>query len=496
MVYSLSFFLIVTLASIASAATVVSVDPFNQNLDPGQTFNVNVRINSGTDLVQSAHVELNFNTTVLTANSVTSGNLLGTDVLNEPTNGISSGKVKYGLARTSTNPATTVNGNFITVNFQVKNSAPGGISILDLVNVEMMNTATSAITGIQSNDGQVNVSGTSNGGGDDNGNPSNGGADDNSNGIGNMAVVSVIPASKNVVPGEAFTVQVNIDSGNFTVQSAHVELNFNTSVLTANTVSSGSLFGADILSEPSNGITTGKVKFGEARTSSNPATTENGTFINVNFQVKTTAPAGLSLLDLMNVELMKNISSSITSKTVNDGQVTVIIGPLPPEELKWKLISVPYLLNNSNVSFVLQGINYTELYAWDAVGKTWISPVTKFVPLQGYLIKMETSKPIVNLEKKPGAFIPPSLVVTKGWNLIGTSGATSMDAETMLQAIDDSYYSIWNWDVANQRYDPVVGFNTAARPAGSVGTNAFTMQPGISYWVWATKDASLPAIGP
>lgn len=144
----------------------------------------------------------------------------------------------------------------------------------------------------------------------------------------------------------------------------------------------------------------------------------------------------------------------------------------------------------------MKGTDYTELYAWDPVGKQWMSPVTNFTPLNGYLIKIDTSKTMPALEKKTGAFIPPSLGVTKGWNLIGTSGENSIAAETMLNAIDDSYYSIWNWNVEDQMYDPVVGINSNSRPAGSVGTDAFIMQPGISYWVWATKDTSLPALGP
>ncbi len=297
-----------------------------------------------------------------------------------------------------------------------------------------------------------------------------------------------------VAPGATFTFSVNIDSGSENLQFAHVELNYDKTNLTANTITSGNLLGADALAEPGNGISPGKVKFGLARTAS-AAAPVNGTFITVQFKARGSA-SGIYVLDLANAVLMNSTTSQINNSQVIDGQVNVSGTP----ELNWKFISVPYMLNNASVDYVLRGLvkgtDYTELYAWDTVGKQWMSPVTNFTPLNGYLIKIDTSKTMPALEKKTGAFIPPSLGVTKGWNLIGTSGENSIAAETMLNAIDDSYYSIWNWNVEDQMYDPVVGINSNSRPAGSVGTDAFIMQPGISYWVWATKDTSLPALGP
>jgi hypothetical protein len=302
------------------------------------------------------------------------------------------------------------------------------------------------------------------------------------------------PQTQVVAPGATFTFTVNIDSGSENVQFAHVELNYDKTNLTANTITPGNLLGAETLTEPGNGISPGKVKYGLARTSS-AAAPVNGTFITVQFIAKGSA-SGIYVLDLANVVLMNSTTSQINNSQVIDGQVNVSGTPV----LNWKYISVPYMLNNASVDYVLRGLvkgtDYTELYAWDSVGKQWMSPVTNFTPLNGYLIKIDTSKTMPVLERKTGAFIPSSLGVTKGWNLIGTSGADSMDAETMLQAIDDSYFSIWNWDVEEQKYDSVVAFNTNSRPAGSIGTDAFMMQPGISYWVWATKDTSLPALGP
>lgn len=488
MVYSLSLFLILAIAGAGSAATIVSVSPQTQDVAPGATFTFTVKIDSGSEDLQFAHVELNYDTTKLTANSVMSGNLLGADALTEPGSGTATaGKVKYGLARISA--AAPVNGTFITLQFTA-NSSASGIPKLDLDNVKLMDTSTSNISNFTTNDGEVNISGTPVS------TPTPTPAPTTTPGTGG-AKVSGSPQTQVVAPGATFTFTVNIDSGSDKLQFAHVELNYDMANLTANAITSGNLLGADALAEPGNGISPGKVKYGLARTSS-AAASVNGTFMTVQFMAKSSA-SGINVLDLANVVLMNSTTSQISNPQVIDGQVNVSGTPLPPV-LNWKFISVPYMLNNASVDYVLRGLvkgtDYTELYAWDSVGKQWTSPVTNFTPLSGYLIKIDTSKAMPELEKKTGAFIPPSLGITKGWNLIGTSGEKSMAAETMLNAIDDSYYSIWNWNVADQMYDPAVGINSNSRPAGSVGTDAFIMQPGISYWVWATKDTSLPALGP
>jgi len=160
LVYSLSLFFILAIASAATAATVVSVQPPTQDAAPGATFSVNVNIDSGSDNLHAAHVELNYDANVLNASSVTAGNLMGTGILIEPGSGITQGKVKYGIARTTaSNPAAPANGTFITVEFQVKSSAQAGTSMLDLVAVNLKSSATTTIPSPQMKDGQVTVTG-------------------------------------------------------------------------------------------------------------------------------------------------------------------------------------------------------------------------------------------------------------------------------------------------------------------------------------------------
>lgn len=204
----------------------------------------------------------------------------------------------------------------------------------------------------------------------------------------------------------------------------------------------------------------------------------------------------------MNVELMKSATTSIPNPQVNDGRVNVSGTTEPPQTpsgtMSWKFISVPYQLENSTVANATKGTQYDALFGFDPVNKIYVGGVTNFEPLKGYLIRMNTSQDITNLVRKSGQpTVPPSLDVKKGWNLIGTSGTDPKNAETMLGAIDPSYYSIWNFNVSTQSYDRI-GINGMSGPDSGihVSTVNFTMQPKVSYWVWATQETSLPAYSP
>jgi hypothetical protein len=234
------------------------------------------------------------------------------------------------------------------------------------------------------------------------------------------------------------------------------------------------------------------IKYGLARTST-AASPVNGVFITVQFTAKSSA-SGIYVLDLANVDLMNSTTSHITNPQVTDGQVNVSGTPV----FEWKYISVPYQLNNSTVAYVLNGIRYDGLFGFDPVNKVYVGGVKNFEPLKGYLIHMDISQDITNIERRSGQpQVPPSLEVKKGWNLIGTSGTDPKNAETMLGAIDPGYYSIWNFNVLTQSYDKI-GINGMSGPdsATHVSTVNFTMQPKVSYWVWATQDTSLPAYSP
>jgi len=512
-VYSLSLFFILVIASAASAAT-VSVLPSTQDKAPGETFNVNVNISSGSDTVQTASVQLNYDQTKLTFVNPTgfnAGTLLGTDINDgDSVSGVleikslsTPGQIKYTVVRASQNTDKTVNGVFFTVQFTVKGTAPAGEIPLNLVNVELMKTAGNPITAPTVNPGKVNVTGGD--GGDDGGNDG-------------TVNVFVVPSTQDKAQGETFSVNVNISSGPETVQTASVQLNYDQTKLTfvnPTGFNAGTLLGTAVNDVDSvSGIleikslsTPGQIKYTVVRTSHNTDKAVNGVFFTVQFTVKDTAPAGEIPLNLVNVELMKTAGIPIADPTVNPGKVNITTsiggggggGSSGITGYNWAFISVPYVLQNSGVSSVLSGVEYDALFGFDPVNKTFAGGVTNFTPQKGYLIHVNFSKPTtLTIQRKTGQpSVPPSFDIVKGWNLVGTSGTNPTNAETMLGAIDSSYYSIWNFNVSSQSYD-IIGLNgkTGIVDAEHIGTDIFTMQPGVSYWVWAIEDAELPAYSP
>lgn len=89
----------------------------------GNNITVSVNINSGNELLQAAHVELDYDPNMLIETGFTPGTLLGTAILTEPgTSNVTSGKVIYGATRIHGNPQMQVNGTFFTVTFHIKNN--------------------------------------------------------------------------------------------------------------------------------------------------------------------------------------------------------------------------------------------------------------------------------------------------------------------------------------------------------------------------------------
>ena len=123
----------------ASPPTVVSIDPDTQTVSPGDTFSVNVLVDSGNYNLLACHVEVGYNSAVFTASAPVYQGLLGAaaDVLEEPGSGAAGGLVKYGVTRAAgtDNPAEPVNGALIRIDFAVDPAAEPDTYTLDAKNV-------------------------------------------------------------------------------------------------------------------------------------------------------------------------------------------------------------------------------------------------------------------------------------------------------------------------------------------------------------------------
>ncbi len=105
------------------------------------------------------------------------------------------------------------------------------------------------------------------------------------------ATISVSPQS--VQPGQRFNVTVDVRPGSYGISAGEVTVGFNQSVMKVVGVEAGSLLGPQPifgLNETSN--TAGTVRCAIARVGATTTPTPNATFVRVQFEVLSSAPAG------------------------------------------------------------------------------------------------------------------------------------------------------------------------------------------------------------
>ncbi len=483
----LIFCVLATISIGVVQAASVSIEPASKSVNKSDTFSVNIVVDPAGQAVMGAQIKLNFDESVVNLNSAVPGTFLGSSPVQFSKNiDNTSGTLELGYTIAGTDSAKSTMGTFATLTFTVKSDAPNGTSNLDLTMQKLTNATADTIAGVTMNDGTITVLSAPGGGGDGGGITS--------------PTVRIEPSSMSVNRTDTFSVNVVVYPAGQAVSGVQIKMDFNESVVNLNSAVPGTFLGSSPI-EFANNIdnTNGTLEFAYTIAGGDSAKSANGTFATLSFTVKSNAPNGTSNLDLTTAKLTNASADPIAGVTMEDGQVNVGSGttpPVPPSgTMSWKFISVPYLLENSTVANVTKGIQYDALFGFDPVNKIYVGGVTNFEPLKGYLIHMNTSQDITNLVRKSGQpQVPPFIDVKKGWNLIGTSGTDPKDAETMLGAIDSSYYSIWNFNVSTQSYDKMgINGKSGTLDATHVGTDVFMMQPKVSYWVWATQETSMPS---
>ena len=134
--------------------------------------------------------------------------------------------------------------------------------------------------------------------------------------------VSIVPAAQTVLPEETFFVDVVVDSGDRSLKSCHVEVEYD-SVFAAADVTYTGLMGEDVLIEPGGGVDDGVIEYGLTRIADNEAEPVSGTLITIGFTVD---PAVSHILEVNNVILMDENNENITNVDENNGQVTIPVG--------------------------------------------------------------------------------------------------------------------------------------------------------------------------
>ncbi len=171
----------------------------------------------------------------------------------------------------------------------------------------------------------------------------------------------------------------------------------------------------------------------------------------------------------------------------------------------WNFISVPYVLNNSSVDFLLADVEYESIIYYDAASEIWLD-VEELEPLKGYMVYaldfgMIPLDKLASVEDPipgvPGASVP----IYEGWNAIGFTDSTeSLSAEFTLEIINDSYFEVvgpLNQATLTYAY---IGRNGYEGEIGAsddkyVGVDIFLMEPYEGYWVLATENTTLYAVG-
>ena len=118
---ALALLFLVAVTVNASAVASVSVSPESSTVSLGETFNVDVNVNSGIDELRGVKVKIDYDPTVLEVLGITEENLVLDDILLAPESGDNGdGTITYGFATLYEKAYAPGSGTFISIEFKVK----------------------------------------------------------------------------------------------------------------------------------------------------------------------------------------------------------------------------------------------------------------------------------------------------------------------------------------------------------------------------------------
>jgi hypothetical protein len=315
----------------AAAAPSVSVSPASTTgLSTGSTFSIDVLVDSESYSLRACNIDLTYNSTALSVVSVTYENLLGTSAnVLDVSDTTDDGCITSSIARkTAVNPSAPASGTYITVNFEVKSGAADAMYTLDLSSVTLKDENNDDIPGVVVTDGTATV-------GVPAATPS----------------VAISPASTTgLSTGGTFSIDVLVDSLTYNLRACNIDLTYNSTALSVVSVTYAGLLGTsanvlDVSDTTDDGCITSSIA---RKTAVNPSAPASGTYITVNFEVKSGAADATYTLDLSSVTLKDENNDAIPGVVVTDG--TAIVGEAAPT-LTWVTEPPASVTQGNDVTF-------------------------------------------------------------------------------------------------------------------------------------------------
>ena len=161
----------------------------------------------------------------------------------------------------------------------------------------------------------------------------------------------------------------------------------------------------------------------------------------------------------------------------------------------WNLVSVPGYLGAAQNTIGELFPNAISVLVYDPVngwGNQSVAPDTNAQPLEGYWVNNNQSETITLTYMNATYSTPPVKPAYSGWNTIGHTSASEINAETALVSIDPSYSHLIAWDASQQKYgSPAVN----GIPSGQAYSNAdYDMNAGTGYFLFMTANNTLSSL--
>ena len=185
-------------------------------------------------------------------------------------------------------------------------------------------------------------------------------------------------------------------------------------------------------------------------------------------------------------------SSKYGSDTISKSEFITVATPYDdniPISGGWNFISVPKKLapgfDTASIFNCVDSAGHS-MFQYNTGEHLWyvMDPTTPVKPLEGFWIYSQgTSSVPLKYDKNP-VQTPPTAYLKKGWNGIGFTGKTPIEAKFTLLSVQDKWVNCAGFNAPAQQYDPMI----------IKGSNDATlMYPYRGYWLYMTADGVLAA---